>query len=213
MTVTPTVTSQYNLGPVKPWVQNAAYLIGPMFGIKTIYGWRKTDPFPDHPSGHALDFMTPNKAAGDALANYAVTNASALGVKYIIWYHQYWDPQTGWVPYTQTTNPHTDHVHITFLDQPAAFTATPPGSGGGTAVLTAAVDDLCAFHITFPSVVGIGGGPTCLLTKTQARAILGGIMLASGVVIGVIGVVVLLAYGLGQTRAANLLPDAVRQFI
>lgn len=106
----------YSLGPVKPWVQKAADELGNLFGIKTIGGWRKTDPFPDHPSGHAIDLMT---TTGTALAEYARANAKRLGIKYIVWNRQVWSQARaaeGWRPYTGTTNPHTDHVHITFDD-------------------------------------------------------------------------------------------------
>ena len=109
------VSGRYDLGPVKPNTERAVYEIGPMFGITTVYGWRASDPFPDHPSGHAADFMT-SGATGDALAAYAIANASRLGVKYIIWNRKTWNStRRTWVPYTSTDNPHTDHVHITFF--------------------------------------------------------------------------------------------------
>jgi len=124
-TSSPDKTVHYNLGPVKSWVESAAYYLGPKYGITTIGGWRATDPFPDHPSGHALDFMTSNRGTGDALAADAIANADALNVKYIIWQRRVWNPQ-GWHPYTSTSNPHTDHVHITFGDKPG--TGVPAGS-------------------------------------------------------------------------------------
>lgn len=210
--MTAALSQKYNLGPVKPWVQNAAYILGPMFGIKTIYGWRKTDPFPDHPSGHALDFMTPNKAAGDKLAAYAVQNYKALGIKYIIWYRRYWTPDGGWVPYTQAGEPpHTDHVHITFLDTPGTATAGPTPKGltdvGSTATLTASstVDDTCAWSFSFPVA-----GATCLMTKTQLRQFTGVGLMVGGVVLGVVGLVLLVAYGLGKTDAAKAIPAVAR---
>jgi hypothetical protein len=212
--VTTAVSQQYNLGPVQPWVQNAAYGIGPQFGIKTIYGWRKTDPFPDHPTGHALDFMTPNMDVGNALADYATTNYQALGIKYVIWNRRYWDPQTGWVPYTATTNPHTDHVHITFLDQPGAWTATPTSFAGGTtgATLTAAGDATCAWNLSIPFPV-VGNKNMCVISKRQARELLGASSFAAGVVVGVIGIVLLMVYGLGQTAAGAILPPAIRRVV
>lgn len=119
----------YSLGAVKPHVAAAANSIGPMFGIRTIYGWRPVDPFPDHPSGLALDFMIPNRQTGDALAAYVIANAGSLGVKYLIWYRQTWNPAKGWHPYTGSSNPHTDHVHVTFLPQGGSggLTVTPVG--------------------------------------------------------------------------------------
>jgi hypothetical protein len=115
-----------NLGPVQAHVRDSINLLAGMFGFKTVGGWRANDPYPDHPSGLAGDFMTndiPNgKSIGDQLAAYVVANADALGVKYVIWYRQVWTREKGWHKYTGSSNPHTDHVHIT-------WNATP-GTGG-----------------------------------------------------------------------------------
>lgn len=102
----------YNLGPVKPHVKAAANEIGPRFGITTVYGFGPGSVTnSDHPKGLALDFMTSNKAKGDALAAYCIQNASRLSVKYIIWYRKIW--QGGWTNYSGF-NPHYDHVHVSF---------------------------------------------------------------------------------------------------
>lgn len=108
----------YTLGAVKPHVKAAAESIGPKFGIRTIYGWAPGQW--DHPKGLALDFMTSHKPTGDALANYVVANASALGVTYVIWYRRVWNPRQGWHKYTSTPNPHIDHVHVSFAPQPGS---------------------------------------------------------------------------------------------
>lgn len=108
----------YNLGAVKSHVREAAELVGPKFGIKTIGGWGPGSiPGSDHPKGLALDFMTNNisngKTKGDALTSYVIHNAKALNITYVIWYRRIW--QNGnWSPYTGTSNPHTDHVHVSF---------------------------------------------------------------------------------------------------
>lgn len=117
------VPSEYNLGAVKPQTIALANLLGPMFGITTIGGYRAsaTDPG-GHPSGLALDFMVPltpeGKAQGDALAEYAKANAESLGIDYIIWYQRIWSSgraSEGWRPMSdrgsQTAN-HMDHPHI-----------------------------------------------------------------------------------------------------
>jgi hypothetical protein len=192
MTLSPQVTQQYSLGPVKPWVQNAAYIVGPLFGIKDIGGWRKSDPFPDHPNGDALDYMVPNTSVGDAVANYHIQNAAALNVKYLVWNHRAWDPQRGWHPYTSTSNPHTDHVHVTYLG-PGAATSGPAGTSIG---LTAS-DDTCAWKIggTIPI---IGGPDLCILNKKAVRLNVGiGLMLSGSVVI-IAGILVLTALALGR---------------
>lgn len=120
--------TEYSLPHVKPWVVDAANEIGTRFGIKTEGGWRASDPFPDHPSGLAVDFMIndiPNgHQIGEELSQFVAANAKRLGVKYEIWNARSWNPTRGtWAPYTSTDNPHTDHVHVTFL--PAA-----PAGGG-----------------------------------------------------------------------------------
>lgn len=113
----------YLLGAVKPHVKAAADSLGPKHGIRVIYGWRAVGSVPnsDHPKGLALDFMTSSKAQGDALANDLITNASAYGVKYLVWWEQSWNPKRGtWVKYTSTTNKHRDHVHASFEDKAGA---------------------------------------------------------------------------------------------
>lgn len=121
------------LGPVKPHVATAANMLAGRFGIKTMYGWRPVDQFPDHPSGLAVDFMISNlsngKSVGDALSAYVVQNYKALGVKYVIWYRQVWNPTQGWHKYTSTSNPHTDHVHVTWNATPGTGDLTDPGAG------------------------------------------------------------------------------------
>ena len=114
------VAQSYGLGPVSPLVEAVANFLGPMFGITTIYGHRATGSVPDsdHPKGKALDFMVPSLGVGDRLANFAAANAKRLGVKYIVWNRRSWNPERGtWVAYTSTSNPHIDHVHISFKDK------------------------------------------------------------------------------------------------
>lgn len=187
------VGQKYNLGPVKPWVEAAAYWLGGRHNIKTIGGWRPSDPFPDHPSGHALDFMITSKSQGDALAQDAINNAGALGVKYIIWNHNVWNPQQGWHPYTSTSNPHTDHVHITFNDQPGTGV---PGGAVPVDQPVSTVDDTCAWSFHLPIA-----GDTCLISKPQVRTLLAVLLIGGAAVVGLVGAVVLVAYG---AKAGNL---------
>lgn len=91
--------------------------------ITTIYGWRSSSDYSsDHPNGRAVDFMIPsyksNKALGDTLAAYAITNASRLHVTYVIWRQRIWTPYSGsWKAMenrgSDTAN-HMDHVHVSF---------------------------------------------------------------------------------------------------
>jgi hypothetical protein len=199
------VTSvQYNLGPVKPWVQNAAYIIGPKFGIKTIGGWRATDPFPDHPSGHALDFMIPNLQVGQQLADYAVANATALNIKYIIFNHRVWNPKQGWHPYTSTDNPHTDHVHITFNDAPGTANGGPAvnsaiAGGGISQVSNEEISANCAWHVA----------GTCLMTKVGVRMMFSIGVTGVGVVIALVGTVLLVKYAMGNSSVGGVIGSLV----
>ncbi len=53
---------------------------------------------------------------GENLAAWLVENADALGVQYVIWYKQIWQPATGWRSYNLGTgepnSDHTNHVHL-----------------------------------------------------------------------------------------------------
>lgn len=124
----------YNLGPVKAHVRAIAESVGPRFGIVVIYGFRPVDPFPDHPSGRALDWMTSSQATRHALAEYLRTNAVALDVDYIIRDRQVWSYRRaaeGWRPYSGS-NPHTDHVHSTHWATSGGSDITQLGLGGTT---------------------------------------------------------------------------------
>jgi hypothetical protein len=83
----------------------------------TVGGWRAHGSVPnsDHPKGLADDIMIgSNTSLGYSIADDFISNAGARGVKYVIYNHQIWDPQRGWHPY-HGPNPHTDHVHVSFL--------------------------------------------------------------------------------------------------
>jgi hypothetical protein len=89
----------------------------------------RSGTFGEHPRGRACDFSVYTSggfqarvASGEAreygnnLARWAVGNASALGVLYVIWYRQIWTPATGWHWYSGSggdpASDHTNHVHI-----------------------------------------------------------------------------------------------------
>lgn len=82
-------------------------------------------------------------------------------------------------------------------------TNVPGGSGATSATLTATQSAECL--IASPSVnihiTTLGGG--CLISKTQARAVLGGIIVTGGVIVGGVGVVLLAAFGFGKSSAGQ----------
>lgn len=220
-----TNTRTYSLGPVKTWVSSAATILGNLFNVNNIGGWRAQDPFPDHPSGHAIDLMInqPNTPAGfaqgDAIANYAVQHYQELGIKYIIWNRRYWDPHQGWGPYTQAGQPpHTDHVHITFNDQPGSWTGANPNFTLTGAMLTATTmqpssaptdfGDLCAWRLNFPVA-----GSTCVFTKVFVREVSGWALIIVGGSGMVIALALIAVFTFKQAAFNTILPKQVKQTV
>ncbi|WP_026411043.1 coiled-coil domain-containing protein [Actinomadura oligospora] len=89
---------------------------------------RPGDP-QDHGSGTACDFMESTagqmpsasaQAHGDQVAQYVITNASRLGIKYVIWKQRIYDMRSGsgWKQMENRggiTQNHFDHVHVSVL--------------------------------------------------------------------------------------------------
>jgi septal ring factor EnvC (AmiA/AmiB activator) len=101
-------------------------LVERIFDVHSIGGWRPYGSVPgsDHPRGRALDVMTwSNRALGWRIANWAVANAWALDVKYVIFNGRIWTRGRGWHAYRHPSDPcncnptlrHDDHVHISVL--------------------------------------------------------------------------------------------------
>ncbi len=81
----------------------------------------------EHPKGRACDFSAHkgtfggdatggDRTYGNNLADYFVSNASRLGVLYVIWYRRIWLPSSGWKSYSgaggDPSSDHTNHVHL-----------------------------------------------------------------------------------------------------
>ena len=117
-------------GPEKGLTENsvaAKRLIESNFpAIQTIGGYRPPDvtkfgTFTEHSSGQAIDVMIPNwsspagKAYGDQIAQYALSNADALGTEWVIWQQKTFYPDgrvSGMGDRGSPTQNHYDHVHI-----------------------------------------------------------------------------------------------------
>ncbi|WP_156250799.1 M23 family metallopeptidase [Pseudactinotalea terrae] len=110
-----------------PDALNFARCAAAQFGIATGnilgVGNRAANPKSDHPNGRAIDLMVPDwrttSTTGDEWAQFAIDNAAAFGVKYVIWDARVWLASTGqWEAYshpsgaTDPTNMHLDHVHV-----------------------------------------------------------------------------------------------------
>ncbi|MGE5826982.1 MAG: coiled-coil domain-containing protein [Micromonosporaceae bacterium] len=91
--------------------------------------YRPSGPY-EHPKGRACDFAAEKsgfagaatgaaRTYGNNLASWAVHNADALGIMYVIWYRQVWVPGVGWHYYSgargDPSSNHTNHVHISML--------------------------------------------------------------------------------------------------
>lgn len=121
--------------------------------IRSIGGLRPGDPR-DHGTGRAVDVMIPNwhtptgHALGSEIASWAQTNATALGVTYVIWNKKIWSvaqANSGWrdcaegscYAGTDPSAAHLDHVHISVSgnqgtntpDTPHATAALPIDKG------------------------------------------------------------------------------------
>jgi hypothetical protein len=87
--------------------------------------WRQQS-WGEHPLGRACDFAAAvggfggaatgsEKDYGNRLAGWLIGNADRLGVLYVIWYHQIWEPSTGWHYYKgdgTVNGDHMNHVHL-----------------------------------------------------------------------------------------------------
>ncbi|MFD0556444.1 hypothetical protein FB566_1684 [Stackebrandtia endophytica] len=94
--------------------------------------YRSAEDGGEHPRGRACDFSVDvggfvgyatgeSKTYGDNLAYWFVQHADLLGVKYVIWFNEIWEPAAGgWRYYPgcgggSPSCDHTDHVHLSML--------------------------------------------------------------------------------------------------
>ncbi|WP_226925164.1 M23 family metallopeptidase [Georgenia thermotolerans] len=137
----PAVPASYDLGPVAPHTAAVAAEIGQRFAVAEIGGYRENAvDSGGHPAGLALDFMVGDDAAkGDAIVDYAIANATRLGIDYIIWRQRIWfaaSPQDGWRLMDDRGSPtanHMDHPHINLSPAPG------PGAGALTCLMASSV--------------------------------------------------------------------------
>ena len=118
-------------------------------------------------------------------------------------------------------------------------TTPDPNVPGGTAATLTAADQTaaagdCLWFITYPGgnvggwiggIIGSAGGNpfstvnpaagkgggACLFSKGEARALLGGLMMVGGGIVGVVGLAVLVASGLGGTKAGQAVTSVIPQ--
>lgn len=107
--------------------------------LETIGGWRASDPYPDHPSGRAVDIMIPDyssskgKALGDKIEKWVHDNKKKYNVDYTIWrqqYHPVNGPGNTMEDRGGDTANHFDHVHVTTNN--GAWSGGNSDSSGGS---------------------------------------------------------------------------------
>lgn len=124
---TKTVNATSGSGPLEAWagednLKPIAVLVRRMIhrfwpAITDIGGYRAQDPYPDHPSGRALDIMTSDIDLGTTVKDWLHANKSPLALNYTIW-QQYYQPANGEGNLMEdrgsTTQNHKDHIHALF---------------------------------------------------------------------------------------------------
>lgn len=108
---------------------------------------RQSDPYPDHPSGLALDIMMPHgcppteedRALGNKIAKFFMNGQKRFAVKYMIWHQKIWNSETDsptdppdWRDMSDRgdcTSNHMDHVHLALYPAPNAenWAGSSPG--------------------------------------------------------------------------------------
>lgn len=103
----------YKGGGLVAGTEELRKIISERFGISNIGGYRAEDGYGEHSTGRALDVMTTTQ--GDAVKDFAVSNASAIDLKWAIWKQRLWFPDGSSKPMEDRGSPtqnHMDHVHI-----------------------------------------------------------------------------------------------------
>ena len=141
--------------------------------ITTVYGWRQSDPYPDHPSGLALDVMMPSghtapqhPGLGNKIVKYLINHQKDYAVDYIIWRQRIWRGSYGNLKYSKSsamsdrgdpTQNHMDHVHVTvrpYAGFPGRWTTVKKGKYWQTA----GGQDSDSFILPMAQMIASGNG-------------------------------------------------------
>lgn len=102
--------------------------------INDIGGYRANDPYPEHPSGRALDVMTPDLKTGDEVNGWVHANSKKFPIEHTLWKQKFrpqGDPNGS--PMEDRGSPtqnHMDHVHAWYKEQAANPDKVPEGLVG-----------------------------------------------------------------------------------
>lgn len=116
------------------YVARIASYVADTFGVSDIGGYRPSDWASEHSTGRALDIMTySDMAKGSRIADWSVSNAGPLGLKWSI-FNQRINTGQGWQGMEDRGSPtqnHVDHVHDFFTGGPGGGGGFPTTGGGG----------------------------------------------------------------------------------
>jgi len=146
-----------------------------------------------HVSGQALAGSTGAEVAGNFASNFERCQGCQQGST----------AANGWS--TRVANASTVQGWLTSGNWPTS-SAGISGSGGGSGgtVTTSYAAGTCAVPLTLPLV-----GSVCVISKSQARGVIGALLIGAGAVPAVVGLLILLAAGLGGTGVGRAAGQAV----
>jgi len=78
-----------------------------------------------------------------------------------------------------------------------------PTSAGGTSATDTSADADCLVSLPGSSLPIVGSAVPCLLSRTEARALIGGALITAGMSMGLVAVLILAIYGLRETGVAR----------
>jgi Phage tail lysozyme len=85
----------------------------------------------------------------------------------------------------------------------AAATGQWPQSAGSLTETSASASGDCLISLPGSSLPIVGSAVPCLLTRTEARALIGGALITAGMSMGLVAVLILAVYGLRETGVAR----------
>lgn len=133
----PGLASPSGLQPNAANLNNIVSSLFPM--LPSAGGWRPPDGYNEHSAGEAVDFMVgENLALGDAINQFILDNAKALGVQYNIWRQAMWYPDGRVTPMEDRGDPtqnHFDHVHTRVFPGDAAAGGIATGMDAGVGAM------------------------------------------------------------------------------
>lgn len=138
-----------------------------------------------HVSGQALEGSTGAEVAGNFAANFERCQGCSAGST----------AANGWS--TRVANAAQVQQWVTSGSWPTS-TAALSSSGGSSTVTTSYATGTCALPLSVPIV-----GSFCLLSKSQARGAIGGLLMVGAAALAIPGLVILAAAGLGGIGGAG----------